>query len=131
MEAKENRSVETEKAPAAIGPYSQAIRAGDLVFASGQIALDPSSGEIPEGISIGEETERVMRNLMAVLEAAGCLPAHVVKTTIYLVDLGSFLEVNRIYGSFFGSPPPARATVQVSALPKGARVEIDAVAYRG
>ncbi len=131
MEAKENRSVETDKAPAAIGPYSQAIRAGDLVFASGQIALDPTSGEIPAGISIGEETERVMRNLMAVLEAAGCLPVHVVKTTIYLVDLGSFQEVNRIYGGFFGSPAPARATVQVSALPKGARVEIDAVAYRG
>lgn len=131
MEAKENRSVETDKAPAAIGPYSQAIRAGDLVFASGQIALDPTSGEIPAGISIGEETERVMRNLMAVLEAAGCLPVDVVKTTIYLVDLGSFQEVNRIYGGFFGSPAPARATVQVSALPKGARVEIDAVAYRG
>ena len=131
MEAKENRRVETEKAPAAIGPYSQGIRAGHFVFASGQIALDPSSGEIPEGISIGEETERVMRNLMAVLEAADCLPAQVVKTTIYLVDLGSFQEVNRAYGSFFGSPPPARATVQVSALPKGARVEIDAVAYRG
>jgi len=131
VEAKENRSVETDKAPAAIGPYSQAIRAGDLVFASGQIALDPTSGEIPAGISIGEETERVMRNLMAVLEAAGCLPVHVVKTTIYLVDLGSFQEVNRIYGGFFGSPAPARATVQVSALPKGARVEIDAVAYRG
>ncbi len=125
-----NQKVETKQAPAAIGPYSQAIEAGDWIFLSGQIALDPATGEIPAGLSIGEETERVMNNLLAVLAAAGCGPADLVKTTIYLVDLGAFQEVNGVYGRFLADPPPARATVQVSALPKGARVEIDAMAAR-
>jgi 2-iminobutanoate/2-iminopropanoate deaminase len=122
------RKVQTPGAPAAIGPYSQAIRSGDLLFLSGQIALEPATGEIPAGLSIGEETERVLNNLMAVLEADGATAANVVKTTIYLTDLGWFQEVNGVYGRFFGEDPPARATIQVGALPKGARVEIEAIA---
>jgi 2-iminobutanoate/2-iminopropanoate deaminase len=120
--------VQTPGAPAAIGPYSQAIRSGDLLFLSGQIAMEPATGEIPAGLSIGEETERVLNNLMAVLEADGATAANVVKTTIYLTDMGSFQDVNEVYGRFFGGDPPARATVQVSALPKGSRVEIEAIA---
>lgn len=126
----EKRKVESRAAPAAIGPYSQAIRAGEFVFLSGQIAIDPATGEIPPGLTVAAETERVLRNLAAVLEAAGCGPEHVVKTTIYLVDLGSFPEMNRVYATFFRDDPPARATVQVSALPRGARVEIEAIARR-
>jgi 2-iminobutanoate/2-iminopropanoate deaminase len=121
------KAISTDGAPAAIGPYSQAIRSGDLVFLSGQIPLDPKSGELVSG-DITAETERVLDNLAAVLEASGCSFADVVKTTIYLVDLGDFQVVNQAYAKRFASSPPARATVQVSALPKGARVEIDAIA---
>jgi 2-iminobutanoate/2-iminopropanoate deaminase len=119
--------ISTKSAPAAIGPYSQAIRAGGFVFLSGQIPLDPATGQIVPG-DILAQTERVMKNLAAVLEAAGCTFDDVVRTTIYLVDLGDFQVVNETYGRSFKSAPPARATVQVAALPRGARVEIDAVA---
>jgi 2-iminobutanoate/2-iminopropanoate deaminase len=119
----------TKDAPAAIGPYSQAVRAGELVFLSGQIPLDPATGTIVEG-DIATQTRRVMENLRAVLAAAGCTFADVVRTTIYLVDLGHFGAVNEAYGAFLTEPFPARATVQVAALPRGAQVEIDAVAVR-
>jgi len=119
--------IDTTHAPGAIGPYSQAIRHGSMVFLSGQIPLDPSTGAIVEG-DIRAQTDRVMKNLEAVLGAAGLDFGHVVKTTIYLVDLGDFQAVNEVYGGYLREPFPARATVQVSALPRGARVEIDAVA---
>jgi reactive intermediate/imine deaminase len=122
--------VSTTAAPGAIGPYSQAIRAGDFVYLSGQIPLDPASGELVAG-DISAQTKRVMQNLGAVLDAAGASWSAVVKTTIYLVDLGDFAAVNAVYGGYFQTEPPARATVQVAALPRGSRVEIDAVAYVG
>jgi 2-iminobutanoate/2-iminopropanoate deaminase len=121
------QSISTGGAPAAIGPYSQAVRSGDLVFLSGQIPLDPETGALVSG-DIRKETERVLDNLGAVLAAAGCTFADVVKTTIYLTDLGDFEAVNETYARRFEMEPPARATVQVSALPKGVRVEIDAIA---
>jgi 2-iminobutanoate/2-iminopropanoate deaminase len=121
------QEIVTHAAPAAIGPYSQAIRSGGFVFLSGQIPLDPSTGQLVEG-GIKKETERVLDNLAAVLAAAGLAFEHVVKTTIYLVDLGDFQAVNEAYGQRFHRTPPARATVQVAALPRGARVEIDAIA---
>lgn len=123
------KAISTADAPAAIGPYSQAIHAGDLVFLSGQVPIDPATGELVGG-DIAAQTERVLDNLGAVLAAAGCGFGDVVKTTIYLVDLGDFQAVNQTYGKRFTAAPPARATVQVSALPKGARVEIDAIARR-
>lgn len=123
------KPVRTTSAPAAIGPYSQAIDAGDLVFLSGQVPIDPKTGELVEG-DIAVQTERVLDNLGAVLDAAGCSFADVVKTTIYLTDLGDFQVVNATYAKRFAAAPPARATVQVSALPKGARVEIDAIAKK-
>ncbi len=119
--------ISTLTAPAAIGPYSQAVRAGGFVFLSGQIPLDPATGQLVDG-DIRAQTVRVMKNLAAVLEAAGCSFADVVRTTIYLTDLGNFAAVNEVYGKALREPFPARATVQVSALPKGAHVEIDAVA---
>ncbi|MBX3189352.1 MAG: RidA family protein [Labilithrix sp.] len=121
------KAISTHDAPAAIGPYSQAIRSGDLVFLSGQVPIDPKTGELVTG-DIATQTERVLDNLAAVLAASGCSFADVVKTTIYLVDLGDFQAVNQTYAKRFTAAPPARATVQVSALPKGARVEIDAIA---
>jgi 2-iminobutanoate/2-iminopropanoate deaminase len=121
------KAISTADAPAAIGPYSQAIRSGDLVFLSGQVPIDPKTGELVGG-DIAAQTERVLDNLAAVLAAAGSGFADVVKTTIYLVDLGDFQVVNQTYAKRFTAAPPARATVQVSALPKGARVEIDAIA---
>jgi reactive intermediate/imine deaminase len=123
------QAIATTDAPAAIGPYSQAVRAGDLVFLSGQIPLDPVTGQLVEG-DITAQTRRVMENLRAVLAAAGCTFADVVRTTIYLVDLAHFAKVNEAYGSYLKVPFPARATVQVAALPRGAQVEIDAVAAR-
>lgn len=122
--------IETSGAPKAIGPYSQGVRAGDYFFFSGQIPLDPESGEVV-GDDIAAQTERVMANMDAVLSAAGLDFDHVVKTTIYLIDLGDFSTVNEIYGRHFGEIPPARATVQVAALPKGVKVEIEWVAYAG
>ena len=121
--------IATPAAPAAIGPYSQAVAvsAGRLVFLSGQIPLDPATGQLVEG-DIAAQTERVMVNLAAVLERAGASFEQVVRCTIVLVDLNDFAKVNEVYGRRFPSEPPARATVQVSALPRGARVEIDAIA---
>ncbi|HUF64480.1 MAG TPA: RidA family protein [Gemmatimonadaceae bacterium] len=124
------KHVSTSGAPAAIGPYSQAIIAGGFLFTAGQIALDPASGEIVGG-GIEQQTECVLRNLGAVLEAAGTSWAAVVKTTVYLQDLSHFPAVNEIYGRVLGDARPARSTVQVSALPKASLVEIDAVALLG
>ncbi len=122
--------IATSKGPAAIGPYSQAIAAGDLVFVSGQIPLDPESGAMVEG-DIAAQTERVMRNLAAILEAAGSSLGKVVKTTVYLANLDDFEVMNRTYAACFeAGDPPARATIQAGRLPKGARVEIDAIALR-
>lgn len=120
-------AVRTEGAPAAIGPYSQAVRAGGFLFCSGQIPLDPSKGNMVDG-GIEAQAERVLMNLEAVLIAAGLTLRSVVKTTVYLVDLGDFPAMNVVYGKFFLEDPPARATVQVAKLPAGALVEIDAVA---
>lgn len=121
------QAISTKDAPGAIGPYSQAVKSGDLLFLSGQIPLDPATGQLVTG-DIATQTRRVMENLRAVLAAAGCTFADVVRTTIYLVDLGHFATVNEVYGSYFEPPYPARATVQVAALPKGAHVEIDVIA---
>jgi 2-iminobutanoate/2-iminopropanoate deaminase len=121
--------VSTTEAPKAIGPYSQAIRAGDFLFLSGQIPLDPATGEMVGGQDVRAQTERVMENLRGVLAAARLDFAHVVKATIYVTDLGDFAAVNEIYGKRFeGLAPPARATVQVAALPRGAKVEIEMIA---
>ena len=120
-------AIHSAAAPAAIGPYSQAQKAGNLLFCSGQIALDPATQQMV-GASAAEQAERVLLNLAAVLKAGGASMAHVVRTTIYLTDLGDFQKVNEIYGKRFSGVFPARATVQVAALPKGARVEIDAIA---
>ena len=122
--------IETKNAPAAIGPYSQAVTGAGLIFVSGQIPLDPETGEI-SGINIKEQTDRVMKNLDAVLTAGDSELSKVLKTTIYLADMDDFPIVNDIYGSYFDSTPPARATVEVSRLPKGVLVEIDAVALAG
>jgi len=124
-----NGIVFTDKAPKAIGPYSQAVIAGDLIFTSGQIPLDPATQQIVQG-DIRALTEQVMDNLAAVLDAAGVGFENVVKATIFVVDLADFATVNEIYGKRFPRSPPARSTVQVAALPKGARVEIDLIARR-
>lgn len=122
--------ISTQEAPAAIGPYSQAVRVGPFVFTSGQIALDPRTGSLVSG-GIEEETRRVLENLRAVLGAAGASLDEVVKTTIFLADLGDFAKVNDIYSSYFRREPPARSTVQVAALPRGARIEIEVIAHIG
>ena len=122
--------IHTDEAPAAIGPYSQAVKTGNLVFCSGQIALVPGTKELVQE-DVAAETRQVMKNLAAVLEAAGSSLEGVLKTTIFLTDLGDFAVVNEVYGSFFGDAPPARATIQVAALPLGSRVEIEAVALAG
>jgi 2-iminobutanoate/2-iminopropanoate deaminase len=124
------RIIHTEKAPAAIGPYSQAIVAGNFVYTAGQIPLDPATGQIVQG-DVTVQTERVMRNLTAVLEAAGTSWAQVVKTTVFLQDMADFPRVNEVYGRMIGDARPARSTVQVSALPRGVLVEIDTVALVG
>jgi 2-iminobutanoate/2-iminopropanoate deaminase len=123
-------TIATEDAPKAIGPYSQAVvaPAGKLIFCSGQIPLDPQTGEMAGAGDIRQQAHRVMKNLDAVLRAAGGTLGSVVRCTIFLVDLGNFSAVNEVYGSYFPGPPPARTTVQVSALPRGAQVEIDAIA---
>jgi 2-iminobutanoate/2-iminopropanoate deaminase len=119
--------IETSAAPAPIGPYNQAILAGGFVFCSGQIPLDPATGELVAG-DAGAQTRQVMRNLEAVLGAASATFANVVKTTIFLLDMNDFAGVNAVYGEYFTETPPARSTVAVAALPRGARVEIEAVA---
>ena len=119
--------IQTDQAPAAIGPYSQAIKAGGFVFVSGQIPIDPNTGEFVAG-GIAEQTERVLTNLAAVLEAAGSSLNHVVKTTVFLADMAEFAAMNEVYGKFFADLPPARATVAAAGLPRNARVEIEAVA---
>lgn len=119
--------IETQAAPAAIGPYSQGIVAGGFLFTAGQIALDPASGKIVDG-GIVAQTTRVLENLSAVLAAAGASWADVVRSTVYLVDLADFPTVNEIYGKHFGTARPARSTVQVEALPRGALIEIDLIA---
>lgn len=120
------RGVHTDAAPAAIGPYGQAVRAGDFVFASGQVGADPSSGALAEGV--GGQADQALRNLAAVLRAAGTDLEHVVKTTIFLADMGDFATVNEVYAGHLSPPYPARSTVAVSGLPKGALVEIEMVA---
>ena len=119
--------ISTSEAPAAIGPYSQAIRSGDFLFCSGQIPLDPKNGQMVSD-DITPQTRRVMDNISGLLKSEGLSLADVLKTTIFLTDLGDFQTVNEIYGSYFSSEPPARSTVQVSALPKGAKVEIEVIA---
>ena len=122
--------VETENAPRAIGPYSQAISAGGFVFCSGQIPLDPQTGEFVSG-GVAEQTEQVLRNLSAVLEAAGTGLERVVKTTVFLADMNDFAAMNEVYGRYFNEKPPARATIEAARLPRDARVEIEAVALFG
>ncbi len=122
--------IETDEAPAAVGPYSQAVVAGDLVFVSGQIPLDPATGQLSAG-SIEEQTKRVLHNAQAILRAAGCTLDNVCKTTIFLTDLDNFKTVNEVYAGFFNGSPPARSTVQVAALPLGAEIEIEVIARRG
>lgn len=119
--------VKTDKAPQAIGPYSQAVRAGGFVFASGQIPLDPQTGEFVAG-GIAEQTEQVLRNLSAVLEAAGTGLDRVVKTTVFLADMNDFAAMNEVYGRYFSGDAPARATVEAARLPRDARVEIEVIA---
>lgn len=121
------QQVQTDNAPAAIGPYSQAIKAGGFVFVSGQVAFDPKTGEFVPG-GIAEQTEQVLKNVSAVLEAAGSSLDHVVKTTVFLADMKEFSGMNEVYAKFFSDPPPARATVAAAGLPRDARVEIEVVA---
>ena len=127
MSSPERERIQTDNAPAAIGPYSQAIKAGGFVFASGQIPIDPQTGQFVPG-GIAEQTEQVLKNLSAVLEAAGSSLGLVVKTTVFLADMKEFSGMNEVYATFFSSPPPARATVAAAGLPRDARVEIEAVA---
>ena len=122
------RPISTPDAPGAIGPYSQAISAGDFLFLSGQIPLDPATGELVGG-TITDQTHRVMQNLGAVLRAAGTSFDRVVKSTVYLADMSEFSAMNEVYGTYFPPPAPARATVQAARLPRDVRVEIDLIAY--
>jgi len=122
--------VATDAAPKAIGPYSQAVDLGDLVFLSGQIPLDPASGQMVGAGDVVAQTERVIQNLQGVLQAAGMTLANVVRTTVFMIDLAEFPRMNEVYAKYFAQDPPARSTVQVAALPRGSRVEIDAIARR-
>ena len=124
------QALATDRAPQAIGPYSQAIRAGDFLFVSGQIPLDPATGTIVAG-DVTVQTQRVVDNLAAILAAAGASFADVVKTTVYLLDMNDFAAMNAVYGAAMATPPPARSTVQVSRLPRDVRVEIDVIAHVG
>lgn len=121
--------ISTDRAPKAIGPYSQAVDLGDLVFCSGQIPLDPATGQMSAG-DVAAQTERVLQNLKEVLQAAGLGLGDVVRSTVFMTDLGEFPAMNEVYARHFPQDPPARSTVQVAALPRGARVEIDAIARR-
>jgi 2-iminobutanoate/2-iminopropanoate deaminase len=122
-----HEAVSTPSAPAAIGPYSQAIRAGSLLFVSGQIPIDPATGAMVEG-DVASQTHRVFQNISAILQAAGASFEHVVRTTVYLADMNDFGAMNAVYGTYFSAPAPARATVQAARLPKDARIEIDVIA---
>jgi len=124
------KSIQPKAAAAAIGPYSPAVKVGDLLMCSGQIAIDPTTGGLVVG-DVVAQTEQAMRNLSALLEAADLNANHVVKTTIFMTDLGDFAKVNEAYGKYFAASPPARSTVQVAALPKGALVMIEAIAHTG
>jgi 2-iminobutanoate/2-iminopropanoate deaminase len=121
------KHVSTPQAPRPIGPYSQGVISGGLLFVSGQIAIDPKSGAVVEG-DVGAQTEQVMKNLVAILKEAKMGPENVVRTTVYLVDLADFQKMNEVYERYLGKEPPARSTIQVSGLPRGASVEIDAIA---
>ena len=121
------KHVSSPQAPTPIGPYSQGVISGGLLFVSGQIPLDPSTGELVQG-DIEAQVERVLQNVMAILKEAKMGPEHVVKATVYLADLADFPRMNEVYGRYLGKEPPARSTIQVGALPKGARVEIDVIA---
>jgi 2-iminobutanoate/2-iminopropanoate deaminase len=123
-------AVSTPAAPAAIGPYSQAVRAGSLVFVSGQIPLDPATGTMVDG-DIAAQTHRVFRNLSGILEAAGSSLDRVVRATVYLADMNDFAAMNEVYGTYFSAPAPARSTIQAARLPRDARVEIDVIAEVG
>jgi len=123
------RVIATEQAPRAIGPYSQGIEVGNMVFTAGQTGVDPATGQLVAG-GIVEQTRQALRNVQAILEAAGCSMADVVKTTVFLTDMNDFKTMNSVYAEFFPAAPPARSTVQVSALPLGARIEIEAVAFK-
>jgi len=120
--------IATDKAPAAIGPYSQGVKVGNFIFVSGQIPIDPKTGKIV-GNDIMVQTKRVLENIKAVLEAAGANLTNVVKTTVYLVDMYDFNTMNEIYATYFSENPPARSTVEVSKLPKGSKIEVDVIAY--
>jgi len=122
-------AISTHAAPAALGPYSQAITAGDFVFCAGQGSIDPATNEVLNG-TIEDETKRTLGNVGAILDAAGVGFADVVKTTVFLADLGDFAAMNAVYATYFPDPPPARSTVEVAALPKGFKVEIEVVAYK-
>jgi 2-iminobutanoate/2-iminopropanoate deaminase len=123
----EKKIILTDNAPAPIGPYSQAVQFGNMLFVSGQIPIIPSTGELVQG-DIKDEAKQVMENLKAVLTEAGMDFSHVIKSTIFLMDMGKFAQVNEVYGSYFGDNPPARETVQVAGLPKGVQVEISVIA---
>jgi 2-iminobutanoate/2-iminopropanoate deaminase len=121
------QAVSSPKAPRAIGPYSAALRAGQLLFISGQIPIDPENGSMVDG-DIGSQTRQVLRNIGALLEAGGLSPAHVVRTTVFLADMNDFAAMNEVYRTFFAEPYPARSTVQAARLPRDARIEIDVIA---
>jgi 2-iminobutanoate/2-iminopropanoate deaminase len=121
------KHIETQEAPRPIGPYSQAVISGGLLFCSGQIALDPATGELVGG-DVAAQTERALQNLLAVLREAKMGPENVVKTTVFLADMADFAKMNEVYARYLGKEPPARSTVQAAGLPKGARVEIDVIA---
>jgi 2-iminobutanoate/2-iminopropanoate deaminase len=121
------QAVATQLAPKAIGPYSQAIRAGSLLFVSGQVPIDPASGQVVDG-DIAAQTHRVFQNISEILKAGGASLDHVVRTTVFLADMNDFTAMNEVYAGYFSAPAPARATVQVSRLPKDARIEIDVIA---
>ena len=125
----EKKIIGTDAAPAPIGPYNQAVQFGNMLFISGQIALDPKTGELVQG-DIKAETTKVMENLQAILKAAGMDFSNVLKSTIFLMDLGQFAQVNEVYGAYFDEDAPARETVQVSGLPKGVKVEISMIAAK-
>jgi 2-iminobutanoate/2-iminopropanoate deaminase len=123
-------SISTESAPKALGPYSQAIRAGQFLFVSGQVPIDPATGELVQG-SIGDHARRALQNIGEILKAGGSSFQQVVRTTVYLADLADFPAMNEVYGTFFSAPQPSRSTIQAARLPKDARIEIDVIAFLG